>query len=193
MIQHRSERRARLSRRRFCWHLGAGIAAAACTPLWPARLSASAPGFRALSLHHAHTGESLAIPYVQDGLYVPEALARIDYVLRDHYDGSVHPIDRDLLDILYAVAIETGTRGPFEVVSGYRSPATNEMLRKRGPGVSKNSLHMQGRAVDVRLHDVDTADLRDAGLETAGGGVGYYRSSDFVHLDTGRVRRWSRP
>ncbi len=193
MIEHRSERRAHLSRRRFCRHLGAGIAAAACTPLWPAKLAAAAPGLRALSFQHTHTGESLAIPYVRDGLYVPEALARIDYVLRDHYDGSVHPIDRDLLDILYAVAVETGTRSPFRVISGYRSPATNEMLRKRGPGVSRNSLHMQGRAIDVRLDDADTASLRDAGLAVARGGVGYYRTADFVHFDTGRVRRWSRP
>ena len=192
MTDHRSAPRARLSRRRFCRHLGAGIAAAACGPLWTSDLAA-APGFRALSFQHTHTGESLAIPYVEDGLYVPEALARIDYVLRDHYDGTVHPIDRDLLDILHAVAVETGTRKPFQVVSGYRSPATNEMLRQRGPGVSKNSLHMQGRAIDVRLDDVSTASLREAGLTVARGGVGYYRTADFVHLDTGRFRQWSRP
>ena len=193
MIEHRSERPAHLSRRRFCRHVGAGIAAVAFAPPFTSDLLAATRGFRALSFQHLHTGESLVIPYVEDGLYVPEALARIDYVLRDHYDGSVHPIDRDLLDILHAVALETGTRSPFEVVSGYRSPATNEMLRKRGPGVSRNSLHMQGRAIDVRLGDVDTAELRDAGLEVARGGVGYYRTADFVHLDTGRFRQWTRP
>ena len=192
MIEHRSERRAHLSRRRFCRHVGAGIAAAAFAPLCTSDLLAATRGFRALSFQHLHTGESLAIPYVEEGLYVPEALARIDHVLRDHYDSSVHPIDRVLLDILHAVALETGTRSPFHVVSGYRSPATNEMLRQRGPGVSKKSLHMQGRAIDVRLDDVGTAHLRDAGLAVAGGGVGYYRTSDFVHLDTGRVRQWAR-
>jgi uncharacterized protein YcbK (DUF882 family) len=135
----------------------------------------------------------LTIDYVEEGLYVPEALAHIDHVLRDHHDGTVHPIDPDLLEILHAVRLETGTSQPYQVISGYRSRATNEMLRQRGPGVSKNSLHMQGRAVDIRLPDVDTADLRDAGLKVALGGVGYYRTSDFVHLDTGRVRRWSSP
>jgi uncharacterized protein YcbK (DUF882 family) len=154
---------------------------------------ASLPSYRALAFQHTHSGESLAIPYVEDGEYVPEALARIDYVLRDHYDNSVHPIDTDLLDILHAVALETGTQSPFRVVSGYRSLATNEMLRQRGPGVSKNSLHMQGRAIDIRLDDVSTADLRDAGLAVARGGVGYYRTADFVHLDTGRFRQWWRP
>ena len=193
MIDHVRAPRAPLSRRRFCRHLGAGIGAAACAPLWASDLVASTPGYRALSFQHLHTGESLAIPYVEDGQYVPEALARIDHVLRDHYDGAVHPIDRDLLEILHAVALEIGTRSPFRVISGYRSPATNEMLRKRGSGVSRNSLHMQGRAIDIRLDDVDTAHLRDAGLAVALGGVGYYRTSDFVHLDTGRVRRWSRP
>ncbi len=173
--------------------MGAGIAAAACGPLWTSDLAAAAPGSRALSFQHLHTGESLAIPYVEAGAYVPEALASIDHVLRDHYDGSVHPIDRDLLDILYAVALETGTRSPFQVVSGYRSPATNEMLRQRGRGVSKNSLHMQGRAIDIRLGDVSTAQLREAGLKVARGGVGFYRTADFVHLDTGRVRQWTRP
>jgi len=169
------------------------MAVAACGPLWVSDLAASLAGQRAVSFRHLHTGESLAIRYIEDGLYVPQALVRIDHVLRDHYDGSVHPIDKDLLDILHAVALETGTRSAFQVVSGYRSPATNEMLRRRGSGVSKNSLHMQGRAIDIRLDDVDTAHLRDAGLAVALGGVGYYRTSDFVHLDTGRVRRWSRP
>jgi uncharacterized protein YcbK (DUF882 family) len=192
LIDRRSAPPAHLSRRRFCRYLGAGIAAAACGPLWTSELAA-APGFRALSFQHTHTGESLAIPYVEGGQYLPEALARIDYVLRDHYDGSVHPIDRDLLDILHAVSLETGTRQPFQVVSGYRSPATNEMLRRRGPGVSKNSLHMQGRAIDIRLGDVSTKMLREAGLKVAGGGVGYYGTADFVHLDTGRVRWWTRP
>jgi len=158
-----------------------------------ARPLLAGPRSRGLSFRHLHTGEALSITYVEGGQVLPEALARIDHVLRDHYDGSIHPIDLDLLDILHAVRRETGTSSPFQVISGYRSPATNQMLRQRSPGVSKNSLHMQGRAIDIRLPDVDTATLRDAGLAVALGGVGYYGSSDFVHLDTGRVRRWSRP
>ncbi len=179
-----------ISRRDFCRHTGVGVTAAAVAPMWATDLFGSEPRFRALSFEHLHTGESLSIEYAADGTYVPRALAEIDHVLRDHYNGAVHPIDPELLDILNAVARETGTRRPFQVISGYRSPATNEMLRSRGGGVARNSMHLQGRAVDVRLADVDSAVLRDIGLALKRGGVGYYRKSDFVHLDTGRVRRW---
>jgi len=130
------------------------------------------------------------VEYVQSGDYVPDGLTAIDHVLRDHYNHAVHPIDPDLLDILHAVVRETGARSPFRVISGYRSPETNEMLRQRGGGVARNSMHLQGKAIDIRLDDVDSADLRDVGLALKRGGVGYYAKSDFVHLDTGRVRRW---
>lgn len=180
------------SRREFIRHTGIGIAAAAAAPLWTTDLLASEHdmAFRSLSLDHLHTGESLAIQYVEQGSYVPAALAEIDHHLRDHYNGAVHPIDPKLLDILHAVARETGTRSPFQVISGYRSPETNEMLRKRGGGAARNSMHLQGKAIDIRLSDVDSATIRDVGLALQRGGVGYYEKSDFVHLDTGRVRRW---
>ena len=182
-----------MSRREFCHRTGVGVTAAAIAPLWASDLLAadpSAPAFRSLSFQHLHTGESLSVEYVQAGDYVDEALSAIDHVLRDHYSGDVHQIDPQLLDILHAVARDTGTRSPFRVISGYRSPATNEMLRRNGRGAARNSMHLKGKAIDIRLDDVDTAELRDVGLALGRGGVGYYRKSDFVHLDTGRVRRW---
>lgn len=179
-----------LSRRRFIRYSSAGIAAAAVAPLWASDLVAADSGFRALSFEHLHTGESLSIEYLQNGVYVSDALEAVNHVLRDHYNDAVHPIDPDLLDILHEVTRETATRSPYMVISGYRSPETNEMLRQRGGGVARNSMHLKGKAVDIRLADVDTAELRDVSLALARGGVGYYRKSDFVHLDTGRVRRW---
>jgi uncharacterized protein YcbK (DUF882 family) len=180
------------SRRAFLGQLGTGIAAAAILPAWtrPLRGAVPEPLVRSLSFEHLHTGESLSVRYVEDGSYVPQALGEIDHVLRDHYNGAVHPIDPKLLDILHAVARETGAEAPFQVISGYRSPETNERLRKQGRGVARNSMHLQGKAVDVRVADVPTTDLREAGLALALGGVGYYRASDFVHFDSGRVRRW---
>jgi uncharacterized protein YcbK (DUF882 family) len=120
----------------------------------------------------------------------PTSLARLDAFLRDHRTGEAHAIDRSLYDILNDLKLATRTRSPFQVISGYRSPRTNATLRENGRGVASGSLHLQGRAIDVRLADVDSAVLRDAALELARGGVGYYRRSDFVHVDTGRVRRW---
>ena len=182
--------RSKLSRRRFCRNTGMALAAAAAAPLWATDLVAADLAFRDISLSHLHTGESLSIEYVQRSEYVPDALLAIDHVLRDHHNGAVHPIDPKLIDILHAVARDTGTRSPFRVISGYRSPETNEKLRRRGGGVARNSMHLEGKAIDIRLDDVDTAEIRDVGLALKRGGVGYYRKSDFVHLDTGRVRRW---
>ena len=139
---------------------------------------------------HLHTGERLQIVYRDGSGYRAEALARLDALLRDFRSEEVHAIDPGLFDILHAVHVATGSQKPFGVISGYRSPATNEMLRGQGDGVAAGSLHVLGRAIDVRLADVRTAALRDAGLALARGGVGYYAASDFVHLDTGRVRRW---
>ena len=182
--------REHLSRRRFCRYTSTGFAAAVIAPSWASDLFAEGSGFRSLAFRHLHTGESLSTEYLQAGEYVPDALEAIDHVLRDHYNDAVHPIDPDLLDILHEVVRETGTSSPFQVISGYRSPETNDMLRQRGGGVARNSMHLQGKAIDIRLDDVDSADLRDVGLALGRGGVGYYRKSDFVHLDTGRVRRW---
>jgi uncharacterized protein YcbK (DUF882 family) len=130
------------------------------------------------------------VPYVAAGGYRTEGLASLSTFLRDHRTGDEHPIDPALFDILNDLRLATGTRNPFQVISCYRSPRTNAMLRGKSRGVASGSLHLQGRAIDVRLADVGSASLRDAAIELARGGVGHYRGPDFVHVDTGRVRRW---
>ncbi|CAG0952134.1 zinc D-Ala-D-Ala carboxypeptidase [Burkholderiales bacterium] len=156
----------------------------------PRRSLASTASARTLAFRHTHTGESLAITYASGDQYVSDALARVNWFLRDFRNGDVQPIDPQLLDQLHAVSTITGSRAPYEVISGYRSPATNVALKERGRGVATHSLHLEGRAIDVRLADVPLADLRDAAMSLRKGGVGFYAASRFVHLDTGRVRRW---
>ena len=128
--------------------------------------------------------------FFRGGDYMPEALAAIQVLLRDYRNGEQHPIDPPLLDYLHDVAPLLGVDPMFSVISGYRSPQTNAQLHEHSNGVARNSLHMQGRAIDVRLARVDCARLAGSALDMARGGVGYYRSSDFVHLDTGRFRTW---
>ncbi len=150
----------------------------------------AAQGGRQLGFHHTHTGETLDIVYSEDGVYLPAALAAIHHLFRDFRSGDAHPIDPTLLDLLHDVQQATGGTGRFEIISAYRSPATNQMLAKQGRGVADHSLHLQGKAIDVRLPGVSTGNLHRAGLSLARGGVGYYQAADFVHLDTGRVRSW---
>ncbi|MBL8199993.1 MAG: DUF882 domain-containing protein [Chromatiales bacterium] len=162
---------------------------------WPevarAALSpAAATGPRRLAFYHTHTSETLDIVYSENGSYVPDALAEIQHLFRDFRTGDIHRIDPALLDILHDVKQATGGRRHYEIISAYRSPVTNHMLAARSGGVADRSLHLQGQAIDVRLPGVRTADLRRAALQRAGGGVGYYPGSDFVHMDTGRVRSW---
>lgn len=145
---------------------------------------------RELSFFHTHTSEKLRVVYAENGAYVPEALAEVNRLLRDFRSGDVHPIDPRLLDILHDAREHTGGRGTFEVISGFRSPHTNEMLRHQSGGVAQRSLHLQGQAIDVRLTGTQTRQLRQAAVAMGRGGVGFYPSSDFVHLDTGRVRTW---
>lgn len=146
---------------------------------------------RALSMVSTHTGERLEVRYFDGGQYLPDALTRLHRLLRDHRSGDVAAIDPKLFDQLHALASCAGCVPHYEIISGYRSPATNEKLRQASSGVATRSLHMDGRAIDVRLKGLPTARLRDLALELKGGGVGYYAKSDFVHLDTGRVRSWS--
>jgi uncharacterized protein YcbK (DUF882 family) len=157
----------------------------------PRRTHASAMP-RSLRFEHTHTGEKLALTYAVGDQYVASALDQIEHFLRDFRNGATHAIDPGLLDQLHLLSAATATRAPFQVISGYRSPATNAMLRREGHGVAAQSLHLQGKAIDIRLADIALADLRDAALSLRAGGVGFYPSpaSDFVHVDTGRVRRW---
>jgi len=147
-------------------------------------------GDRSLSFMHTHTGKSISVVYYRDGGYVQEALARLNAFLADFRSGDEAEMDPRLFDILHELKMRSGTREPFQVISAFRSPATNEMLRKRTQGVARNSQHTLGKAIDIRLADVDTKRLRQLALELKAGGVGYYPDSNFVHVDTGRVRRW---
>lgn len=164
---------------------------AAAIVAWPFR--ALGAGFReprVVELVHTHTREQLSLRVPARGVQSPDALAALNHFLRDHRTGDIHPIDPALLDILADLHEAVGAPGPFHVISGYRAPRTNAMLRERSRGVAAGSLHVEGRAIDVRLPGVDSASLRDAAISLRRGGVGYYASSDFVHLDTGRVRTW---
>ncbi len=152
---------------------------------------AAAPEARTLALDHTHTGEKLSLVYAVGERYLSEALDTLNHFLRDHYSGAVGVIDPQLFELLHRLTAELGVRQSFQVISGYRSPATNETLRTtRGGGVASHSLHMDGKAIDIRLPGVPLADLRDAALSLRAGGVGYYPREQFVHVDTGRVRRW---
>jgi uncharacterized protein YcbK (DUF882 family) len=175
----------RLSRRR--WLIAAGSLAAA-----PALRAAQLPtdGERSIAFEHTHTGERLTVLYAIGARFVPTALDALAHLLRDHRSGESHPIDPALFDQLHALQSLMGVSSAFRVISGYRSPHTNAMLRSRSSGVAKASLHLEGRAIDVRLPGVALAELRDAALSLRAGGVGYYPDSDFVHVDTGRVRSW---
>ncbi len=175
-----------LSRRDFVTGLSATIALMAV----PRLASARSVAVRELKFTHTHTGERLAVEYFSDGAYLQDALTTVNRFLRDFRTSEVHPIDPDLLDLLHGVTDLTGSEQPFQVISGYRSPATNQMLRHRSEGVASGSLHTKGQAIDIRLADVPLPKLRKAALAVRRGGVGYYPASDFVHVDTGRVRAW---
>ena len=179
-----------LTRRAALRALALGSAGALAWLAAPRLATAASVPTRRIVLHNTHTLESLSVDYCQDGRYFGPALTAVNQVLRDHRNGAVHPIDPALLDVLHAAAGHCDRDAEFEVISGYRSPESNAAMHARSSGVAAKSLHMEGRAIDVRLVGCDLARLRDAGLALGGGGVGYYRGSQFVHLDTGRVRAW---
>ena len=145
---------------------------------------------RSLKLHNLQTGERLSEVYWVDGDYVAGCLERIDWLLRDHRCEETRTIDHKLLDLLHSLTRRLDYNGAVEVISGYRSPATNRMLAEHGRRVAPNSLHTRGMAVDIRLPGRNLTAVRDAAQQLAGGGVGYYRRAKFVHLDTGGVRYW---
>ena len=146
-----------------------------------------------LRFYHTHTGELLDVVYRRGDQYIPEALDDLDHFLRDHRTGDVRHFDPRLFDLLHDLTASVGdSGGEIDVICGYRTPWSNEFLRARSPhtGVAQHSLHMQAEAIDIRLLGIPTSELRDAALRLRRGGVGYYRSSDFVHVDVGRVRHW---
>lgn len=145
---------------------------------------------RELSFYHTHTGNKLSIIYHDGESHLTPALHKINQFLGDFRTGEIHDIDTRLLDALYLLQQKTGVEKHFEVISAYRSPKTNAKLHSKSNGVAKRSLHMQGKAIDIRLNGVNTKILRDTAIAMKVGGVGYYHHSDFIHLDTGRVRYW---
>lgn len=179
-----------LNRRRF---LKLGVAAGV-TGLLPAtawaNLNSAVEPARELAFYHTHTGEKLRVVYSTQGAYIAEALGEINHVLRDHYSGDVGEMNARLLDLLHELKLKLGTHEPYHIISAYRSPKTNTRLAERGGGVAKHSLHLHGMAIDIRVPGRDLAQVRKAAVALQGGGVGYYPGSNFVHLDTGRVRYW---
>jgi uncharacterized protein YcbK (DUF882 family) len=148
------------------------------------------PGTRELSFYNLHTKEDLNTVYYGDGQYIPEALDKINYILRDHYCGAVRPIDTKLLDLFFAIRKKLDCSEPFHIISGYRTVRTNLMLSKRKNGVARKSFHIKGKAADIRIPGFRLRDLRRAAYEIKLGGVGYYPKSNFVHVDVGWVRYW---
>ena len=180
----------RVSRRRFLRGVLMGVPAAVALA-GPGRALASGLERRDLALVHTHTAERLAVEYYCAGSYDDCALAALDHMLRDHRTGEWVAMDRGLFDLLHDLAAVADREPKFEIISGYRSPQTNSMLNARSNGVARRSLHMDGKAVDVRLVGYRTDRLRDLAISMKRGGVGYYAKSDFVHVDTGRVRTWA--
>lgn len=156
----------------------------------PAGALANTSPVRRLGVLNLHTGERFDGVYWEAGAYVQDALALFDKVLRDHRTGEVHKIAPELLDLALTVSGRLGVQETVQIISGYRSPKTNAALHQASSGVATKSLHMEGKALDIRLAGVDLARLRDAAWSLQRGGVGYYPDSNFVHIDIGRVRRW---
>lgn len=180
---------AAVGRRRF---LGITTAACAALTLPPYAQALSYPSMAARELHfyNLHTFETLSAVYWRDGTYLPEGLARISYHLRDFRTNGIKPIDPTLLNILHQLTNNIECHQPINVISGYRTPATNAMLAARSDKVAPNSFHMRGQAIDIRLPGFATRGIRDVALSISRGGVGYYPESDFIHLDTGPIRAW---
>ncbi|XYJ10074.1 DUF882 domain-containing protein [Telluria sp. B2] len=155
-----------------------------------AKTAQAAPGERTLRLYNTHTGETVRSVFWAEGQFIPDALQDINKVLRDHRNNQIAPIDPQLLVLLNEVSTKFGNNQLVHVISGYRSPESNAKLRANSTGVAKHSMHMDGKAIDIRLPGKDLAQLRKAAMAMRGGGVGYYPDSQFVHMDTGRVRYW---
>jgi uncharacterized protein YcbK (DUF882 family) len=189
----RSQQGLILRWRGFAWPL-VGVLIFLVGTFWCARaaksLTISAPEYR-LRLYHTHTNERIDVVYRRGDQYIPSALDRLDQFLRDHRTGDVIQLDRRLFDLLYDLTVALGRpETEIDIVCGYRTPWSNEFLRRTSSGVASHSLHMLGEAIDIRIPGVSTVELRDAALGLGRGGVGFYPESQFVHVDVGRVRHW---
>ena len=148
-------------------------------------------GPRFADIHNLHTGDKLRTVYFENGRYLPDAMSELMKALRDWRSGEEHLMDPRLFDVMHALRAKLETGAPFEIISGYRSKATNDAMHERSAGVAKNSQHSEGKASDVRLQGVDLSNIRRAALDLGAGGVGYYPVSNFVHVDVGPVRQWT--
>jgi uncharacterized protein YcbK (DUF882 family) len=179
-----------LSRRGFIRTGMLALGGCLCPKILMGALRPSYFSEKALSFYNIHTGEKLTAVYWSEGMYVLGALAEINHLLRDFRTGDVKPIDPGLLDLLHKLHGLLGSRSTVHVISGYRSPETNALLRECGIGVASKSLHMEGKAADIRLPGYSLKALHKAAVALQCGGVGYYPGSEFVHVDVGRVRYW---
>lgn len=177
-----------LNRRSFLCSIAEISAAGAM--LAPVNALAGISSNRRIKLFHTHTKEKLDIVYFSGGNYLPDALHDLRKFFRDHRTDETFPMDPALFDIVHSISLLCPSRSCFQIVSGYRSPATNAMLHKKSRRVAKRSLHMIGKAIDLRVPEISTKTLRNIAVSLKQGGVGYYRKSNFVHIDTGRVRTW---
>lgn len=175
----------RISRRKFLIAASSFVAVAATPTFVASSLSTLRPQFssRKLSLYNIHTGEDFEGMYWREGQYDAKALKRLTYLLRDRRNNLEHPMDEKLFDLMHKLQSTLGVKEPYQVICGYRSQQTNKALHKKSKGVAKNSLHMQGKAIDVCLENKSLKELCQAARSLKAGGVGYYPKSNFVHLD----------
>jgi uncharacterized protein YcbK (DUF882 family) len=169
---------------------GAGCLCATAAAIRASAAIADSVSVKSVSFVHTHTGEKLTAAYWKNGEYQQEVLQQVNHLLRDFRTNEVHDIDPALLDVLFDLRTKVDSEQAFHVISAYRSPKTNEMLRQSSNGVAEHSMHLLGKAIDVRLQSFPTARLAEVARSLRRGGVGYYAASDFVHVDTGRVRYW---
>lgn len=155
-----------------------------------AKSATAAPGERVLRLYNTHTGESVKSVFWAEGQFIPDGLAELNKLLRDHRNGKIIDMDPALMVLVERVTAQFGGNKVLHIISGYRSPETNKMLAEKSGGVARHSMHLDGKAIDLRIPGVDLKNVHKAALAAQGGGVGYYAASQFVHMDTGRVRRW---
>lgn len=185
-----NEMRKHQSRREFL-RFGLLVAVAGLAPFpVQAAMREIAARERSLALYNTHTGESLNTVYWAEGAYIPQALSEINYVLRDHRNNEIKSISPELLDLVREINSMVGGNQPVQIISGYRSPTTNKKLAALSNGVAKHSMHLDGKAIDIRVPGRQLVHVRSAALKLQGGGVGFYPKSDFVHVDVGRVRQW---
>ena len=178
-----------LKRRRFLRNSLIMAGALVSAPV-VATTSKTGGGEKRIEFHNLHTNEREKILYWSSGEFQQGGLSDLNNILRDHRTGDVYDMDAGLIDFLYDLDLQLGGKKRFEVISGYRSPKTNSALRNNSSGVAKRSLHMQGKAIDIRVPGVALKDLRHTALTMKRGGVGFYPKSNFIHVDTGRVRSW---